>query len=110
VPTKRYNKPIRLEQLCDELYAAFPEWLVLQPDGTTLAAATVTGTNTQAVITWPDTTPTTAVDAVVAAHIKTPPPAPFNPDERFKAAIATATTLAEMRTIMVAWMNDKGVR
>lgn len=63
--------PHRLTQLCEELYAAFPGWIVVHPDGHREALAQVSGDGQTIALYVPDGIDPAAVDAVIAAHIPT---------------------------------------
>jgi hypothetical protein len=73
--TLSYQKPHRLAQLADELYAAFPSWTA-DVGGRPQAQATIAGDGATLTLTVPDNADTVAVAAVVNAHIPLAVPAP----------------------------------
>jgi hypothetical protein len=87
--TKRYDTPVRLPKLTEELAAAFPAWTTTNAAGERTAHYSVEGDATFVQITWPEATPVAEVDAVVAAHDPTRPPTPTL-DERLAAKAALA--------------------
>ena len=91
----------QVNQLHDELLAAFPIWKgTKQPDGRFINPLfSVQSTATEIILTFPDATDLSAVQAVIAAHtVKAPP---LDQEKELEAAIAQATTLAELKDALL---------
>lgn len=106
--TLTYIKPNRLEQLCDELFAAIPALKIAQPDGSYSTTAQVYGTAAAITIVVDNAIPKATVDAVVAAHVATPAPVIKIPETVLKTSIGAAVTVADVTVALIAYATAKG--
>lgn len=66
------TKTHRLDQLADELFAAFPAWRAVGPDGQTRTAVSVTSNGSAVTLIVPDETDEAAVLTAINAHTPNP--------------------------------------
>ena len=82
-----YARTHHLSKLSDELIAAFPAWIKMNPDGSREALFSLSGDGLQITFWVPDTQDEAAVGVVVAAHSASPAPPVFDPNATLKAKI-----------------------
>lgn len=100
MPTLTFTKKHALDQLADEIVAAFPAWIVVAPDGERTARFTLTERGDEITLIVPDGTDPAAVASVVTAHV---PDATYTPDpQRRQAALYLRNTLGPLLPGLIA--------